>query len=68
MKIISKEEQVFVKPSKSLASSLSTLVSVLQVLGEKTIRVGDNNNKKVCERKTVKIPSPDPLRLIEMHP
>lgn len=56
------------EPSKNFVSSLSTLASVLQVLGEKTIRVGDNNNKKVYERKIVKILSPDPLRPIEMHP
>ena len=56
--------------SKSLASS--TLVSVIQLWDEKTIRIEDNNDddkgNKVCEGKIVKILSPGPLRLIEMHP
>ena len=68
MKIISKEEQVCVKPSKSLASSLNTLVLVFWVLGEKAIRVGDDDNKNVYERRIVKILRPGPLRSIEMHP
>ena len=65
--------------SKSLASS--TLVSVIQLWDEKTIRIEDNNDNdndddnddddkgnKVCEGKIVKILNPGPLRLIEMHP